>query len=165
MPEAVRRLASCCRLVAVSPVYETQPVGTVGQPNFLNAAVSIETDLAAVELKTRVLQVIEREMGRVRTEDKNAPRTIDLDIALFGDQVLDFGSRHIPDPDILRYPHLAVPLADLAPSLRHPEDGRALQQIARSLPVVGLVVRSDVVLWPQETAIPPIFDGKEKQDV
>lgn len=158
LPEAVRRLAACCRLVAVSPVYETRPVGKVEQPNFLNAAILIETDLTAAELKTRVLQVIEREMGRVRTEDKNAPRTIDLDIALFGDQVSDLGPRHIPDPDILRYPHIAVPLADLVPAMQHPEDGRTLQQIARSLPGVGLVTRSDVVLWPQETATQPISD-------
>ncbi len=63
-------------------------MGKTDQPNFLNAAVLIETDLTAAELKEQVLQVIERELGRVRTADKNAPRTIDLDIALFGDQVL-----------------------------------------------------------------------------
>jgi 2-amino-4-hydroxy-6-hydroxymethyldihydropteridine diphosphokinase len=161
LAEAVRRLASCCRLVAVSPVYETPPVGRVEQPNFLNAVVLIETDLTAAELKARVLQVIEREMGRVRTEDKNAPRTIDLDIALFGEQVLDLGPRHIPDPDILRYPHIAVPLADLAPAIRHPEDGRTLRQIAQSLPAVGLVSRPDVVLLPEAIA----NQLKERQDV
>jgi len=147
--EAVRRLASFWRVVAVSPVYETTPVGNTEQPNFLNAVALIETDLAAAELKARVLRVIEQELGRVRTEDKNAPRTIDLDIALFGDQVLDLGPRHIPDPDILRYPHVAVPLADLAPTMRHPEDGRTLQEIAQSLPAIGLVARPDVMLWPK----------------
>jgi dihydroneopterin aldolase/2-amino-4-hydroxy-6-hydroxymethyldihydropteridine diphosphokinase len=114
LQEAVRRLASRCRLLAVSPVYETAPVGQTDQPNFLNAAALVETDLTAAELKTEVLQAIERELGRVRTVDKNAPRTIDLDISLFDDQVLDVGQRHIPDPDILKYPHIAVPLADLA---------------------------------------------------
>ena len=147
--EAVRRLSLCCRLVAVSPVYETAPVGNTEQPNFFNAAALIETDLTAAELKARVLRVIEQEMGRVRTEDKNAPRTIDLDIALFGHQVLDLGPRRIPDPDILRYPHIAVPLADLAPTMRHPEDGRTLQEIAQSLSASGLVSRPDVVLWPE----------------
>jgi len=155
LSEAVRRLALYCRLVAVSPVYETTPVGTTDQPNFLNAAVLIETALTAAELKTRVLRTIEQELGRVRTEDKNAPRTIDLDIALFGDQVLDLGPRHIPDPDILMYPHIAVPLADLAPTMRHPEDGRTLLEIAGSLPATGLVSRPDVVLWP-ETVDKPI---------
>lgn len=153
--EAVRLLALCCRLVAVSPVYETAPVGNTEGPNFLNAAALVETDLTAAELKVRVLQVIERELGRVRTADKNAPRTIDLDIALFGDRVLDLGPRHVPDPDILCYPHIAVPLAELAPTLPHPEDGRTLQEIARSLPSGGLVARPDVVLWP-ETVDNPI---------
>jgi 2-amino-4-hydroxy-6-hydroxymethyldihydropteridine diphosphokinase len=155
MREAVRRLAWRCRLVAVSPVYETAPVGNNQQPNFLNGAALIETELTAAELKARVLRVIEQDMGRVRTEDKNTPRTIDLDIALFDDQVLDLGPRHVPDPDILRYPHIAVPLADLAPTRRHPEDGRTFQEIAQSLPDSGLVLRPDVVLWP-ETADKPI---------
>ena len=158
MREAVRLLSLCCRLLAVSPVYETAPVGNMEQPNFLNAAALIETDLTAAELKARVLRVIEQDMGRVRTDDKNAPRTIDLDIALFGNQVLDLGLRHIPDPDILRYPHMAIPLADLASTMRHPEDGRTLQEIAQSLPVGGLVSRPDLVLWP-ETVKKPIKES------
>ena len=83
--EAVRLLASRCRLLAVSAVYQTQPVGKTDQPDFLNAAALIETELGAAELKTRVLQDIERALGRVRSADKNAPRTIDLDITLFND--------------------------------------------------------------------------------
>jgi 7,8-dihydro-6-hydroxymethylpterin-pyrophosphokinase len=85
----------------------------------------------------------------VRSEDKNAPRTIDLDIALFGQQVLDVGPRHIPDPDIYKYPHIAVPLADLAPQQRHPETGQTLLEIAQGLPARGLVRRPDVVPWPK----------------
>jgi 2-amino-4-hydroxy-6-hydroxymethyldihydropteridine diphosphokinase len=163
MREAVRRLAepsAPCWLLAVSPVYETAPVGKTDQPNFLNAAALIETDLTAAELKTQVLQVIEQELGRVRTEDKNAPRTIDLDIALFGDQVLDVGPRHIPDPDISKYPHIAVPLADLAPQQRHPETGQTLLEIAQGLPASGLVRRPDVVLWPKT----PSKSGKEREN-
>lgn len=153
--EAVRRLASCCRLVAVSPVYETTPVGNTEQPSFLNAAALVETDLTAAELKTQVLRVIEHELGRVRTEDKNAPRTIDLDIALFTDQDLDSGPEDVCDPDVLRYAHIAVPLADIAPQRRHPETGQTLHGIAQSLPANGLVARPDVVLWP-ETVDKPI---------
>jgi 2-amino-4-hydroxy-6-hydroxymethyldihydropteridine diphosphokinase len=153
--EAVRRLALRCRLLAVSPVYETTPVGRADQvgkaDNFLNAAALIETDLTVAELKTTVLQVIERELGRVRTEDKYAPRTIDLDISLFNDQVFDVGQRHIPDPEIVKYPHIAVPLADLAPDQRHPETGQTLDQIARGLPAGDLVRRTDIVLWPESS--------------
>lgn len=149
MRQAVRRLSLHCRPLAVSPVYETAPVGKTDQPNFLNAAVLIETDLSAAQLKTRVLQVIEQELGRVRTRDKNAPRTIDLDIALFGDRVLDLGQRHVPDPDILRYPHVAIPLADLAPEERHPETGQTLGEIAQEMRADDLRLRADITLEAQ----------------
>jgi dihydroneopterin aldolase/2-amino-4-hydroxy-6-hydroxymethyldihydropteridine diphosphokinase len=146
LPQAVQRLAERCRLLATSPVYETKPVGKADQPHFLNAAVLVETDLSAFELKTQVLQPIEQELGRVRTADKNAPRTIDLDISLFGDQVLEVGGRHIPDPEILEFPHIARPLADLAPQQVHPEAGQTLLEIAVSVPAGGLVRRPDVIL-------------------
>ncbi len=154
---AVQRLAARFRLLAVSPVYETAPVGKTDQPNFLNAAALVETDLAAGDVKHALLE-IEQELGRVRTGDKNAPRTIDLDIALFGDQVLDLGHRHIPDPDLVQYPHIARPLADLAPQLRHPETGQTLLQIAERLFADGLVRRPEVILWPDET------NGKEQHN-
>jgi 2-amino-4-hydroxy-6-hydroxymethyldihydropteridine diphosphokinase len=148
LKEAVRRLATRSRLLAVSPVYETEPVGKIEQPNFLNAAALIETHLTAAELKDQVLTAIEQELGRVRTADKNAARTIDLDISLFNDQVLEVTSRHIPDPEILQFAHIARPLADLAPQLRHPETGQILLEIAQGLPTGGLVRRPNLVLWP-----------------
>lgn len=152
--EAVRRLSIRCRLVAVSPVYETTPVGNSAGPNFLNAAVLVETGLDAPQLKEQILLVIEGELGRMRTQDKNAPRTIDLDIALYDDQILDLGPRQIPDPDILRYPHIAVPLADLVPTMRHPETGQTLLEIAQSLPASELLARPDVELWPNTQNTP-----------
>lgn len=147
--EAVSRLASHCQVLAVSPVYETPPVGRTDQPNFLNAAVLAATELGAAQLKDRVLVQIERELGRVRTEEKNAPRTIDLDISLFNDQILDVGGRHIPDPEIVQRPHVARPLADLEPEYRHPETGQTLSEIAQALPDGGVMPRPDVVLWPE----------------
>ena len=149
MRGAIRRLSVRCHLLAVSPVYQTLPVGGTDQPNFLNAVALIETDLTAAELKTEVLQAIEQELGRVRSPDKNAPRTIDLDITLFGDQVMDLGHRHIPDPDLLQYAHIALPLADLAPQQRHPETGQTLLEIAQQLTVSGIKCRSDIILWPE----------------
>jgi len=159
MPEAVRRLSLHGRVVAVSPVYETTPVGNTDQPNFLNAVALIETELTAEELKEGVLRVIEEELGRVRTEDKNAPRTIDLDIALFGARDSEAGSSTFDDPDILRYAHVAVPLADIAPKRRHPVTGQTLLEIARALSANGLISRPDVVLWP-EKADKPIEEEK-----
>ncbi len=154
LPEAVRRLAGHCRLLAVSPVYETQPVGMTEQPSFLNAAVLVETDLGASDLKSRVLLAIERELGRVRTADKNSPRTIDLDISLFNNETLELGQRRIPDPEILDFAHIARPLADLAPEYLHPETGHSLRDIAEGLPGGGLVLRPDVVLWPENSKAP-----------
>jgi len=143
---ATQLLAEQCVLLAVSPVYETLPVGTTDQPNFLNAAALIETPLATADLKRQVLLQIEDRLGRVRVADKNAPRTIDLDIALFNSDVLDVDARHIPDPDILKYAHIAVPLADLAAQYRHPETGQTLREIAEHLSQEGLIRRNDVRL-------------------
>jgi 2-amino-4-hydroxy-6-hydroxymethyldihydropteridine diphosphokinase len=144
--EAVRLLAAQCRLLTVSPVYQTEPVGTTDQLAFLNAAALIETELDATALKTRVLQEIEQALGRKRTADKNAPRTIDLDITMFNSEVFDLGPRHIPDPDLLRYAHVAVPMADLAPQFVHPETGQTLEEIAQGMAREGLKVQPDVRL-------------------
>ena len=148
LPAALQQLASHCRVIAVSPAYETEPVGTREQPAFLNAAVLIETDLTPAQLKSQVLRAIERALGRVRTADKNGPRTIDLDIALWGDEILDLAGRHIPDPDILHHAHVAVPLADVAPDQRHPETGQTLLDIAGRLSHAGLQPRPDLALEP-----------------
>lgn len=144
--EAIRLLASRCRLLAVSPVYQTKPVGKTDQADFLNAAALIETELGSAELKAQVLQEIERALGRVRSADKNAPRTIDLDITLFNDEVFDLVHRHIPDPELLLYAHVAVPIADLAPEYVHPESGQTLREIAGRISKVGLVPRPDIEL-------------------
>jgi len=133
MQRAAQQLAAHCTLLALSPVYQTAPVGKTDQPPFLNAAAWIETDLSAAELKEQVLQPIEHALGRVRGTDKNAPRTIDLDITLFNDQVMQIGQRHIPDPELVQHAHIAIPLADLAPQYRHPETGQTLRQIADRL--------------------------------
>jgi len=136
---AVQLLAGQCAVLDVSPIYETEPVGTQPQPRYLNAAVRLATPLTAEQLKAEVLTPIENALHRQRSADKFAPRTIDLDIALFDTAVLQLGSRAIPDPDILRYAHVAVPLADLAPDYRHPLTGQTLRQIATALPQTGLV--------------------------
>jgi len=146
---AVRLLAERCKILAISPVYQTRPVGTVDQPDFYNAAALIETNLSAAALKTQVLADIEQTLHRVRTSDKNAPRTIDLDIALFGSEILELGHRHIPDPDLLTYPHVAVPVADLAPQFVHPETGQTLQEIVHGMDLAGLQLRPEIRLWQQ----------------
>lgn len=150
LTRCVSLLAERCRVLAVSRVYETAPVGFSGQPDFLNAAVLVETALEAADLKAGVLRDIENRLGRVRTENKNAPRTIDIDIALFNHDVLTVGARRIPDPDIVTYGHVTLPLADIAPDYRHPETGQTLAKIA--LAFAGdpaLRVRTDLDLAGQ----------------
>ncbi len=151
LPAAVDLLRSH-GLVAVSAVYETAPVGTDHPAPFLNAAALIMTDLTPEAVKHDVCGGIERALGRVRDpQDKFAPRTIDLDIGLWEDAVFEVAGASVPDPDILRYLHAARPLADLAPVLVHPVDGRPLATVARDLEQVADArsipkLRSDVAL-------------------
>ena len=134
LPQAVRLLADLENVVAVSSVYETAPVGLEDQPHFFNAAVQIETELSAADFRRQVLAKIERLLGRIRTADKNAPRTIDADIVLFNEDVFELDdSHHIPDPDLLRFPHVAVPVSELAPDYLHPEVSERLGYIAARL--------------------------------
>ncbi|MBZ0300005.1 MAG: 2-amino-4-hydroxy-6-hydroxymethyldihydropteridine diphosphokinase, partial [Anaerolineae bacterium] len=114
---AVRLLRLHCNVLAVSPVYGTPPQGDPHQANFLNMAVKLTTPLSPTAFKMEIIGAIEQQLGRVRDpHNKNAARTIDLDISLWDDAVLDYGDKpwHVPDPDIRRFAHVAVPLADLA---------------------------------------------------
>jgi 2-amino-4-hydroxy-6-hydroxymethyldihydropteridine diphosphokinase len=124
----------------VSPVYETPPVGFTEQSHFLNAAVHVQTEDDPVAVKVKLL-AMEQRLGRVRDpHSKNAPRTIDLDIALWDRVVLTYGEKpwRLPDPDILRFIHVTRPLADLAPEYVHPETGETLASIAARLDPAGI---------------------------
>lgn len=134
MPQAIRLLADLGQLLRVSGVYQTAPIGLAEQPPFWNAAVLIESELDAFRFKQNVLTSVEHRLKRVRTADKNAPRTIDADITLFNEDIFDLDeNHHIPDPDLLRFSHVAVPVADILPDMIHPETGEVLSQIAERL--------------------------------
>ena len=139
--EAVEMLAKSSKLMAVSPVWENLPLGLTDQPNFLNAATLVETDRTADAFKREVIRWIEDELGRVRTEEKFGPRPIDIDIMLFNDQIFDFDSHHIPDPEVLERPFVAIPLAEIAPDFLHPETGQTLQDIAQRFQVTEAEMR------------------------
>jgi 2-amino-4-hydroxy-6-hydroxymethyldihydropteridine diphosphokinase len=138
VPAALERLHAhpALRVLAVSPVYTTAPIGRDGavteQPVFANTAVRVETALPAAELR-RELRTIEAALGRVRTADKFVPRPIDLDIALYGSEVLEIDGHHIPDRDVLRFAHVAIPLAEIAGDWLHPETGQSLAAIAATM--------------------------------
>ena len=119
----------------MSPVYAAEPVGRPAAPLFLNAAARIETILSPQDLKFGVLRPLEEKLGRRRSADRYAPRTIDLDIAFFGSLVIDDPDHGlvIPDPDIGTCAHLTLPLADLEPLFLHPLSGETLSQLAANL--------------------------------
>lgn len=148
-PEAVRLIASFGEVAAVSPVYETVPVGMNGAPDFFNGALLLVTELEPEELKRRLRQEVEEPLGRVRQgRGRPAPRTIDVDIALWDDEVGSIAGNPVPDPDILKHLHVARPLADIAPGLHHPGTGRTLAEIAAGLERTGPLPRPrpDVML-------------------
>lgn len=146
---AVRLLAKHGRILRVSSVWESAPVGFAEQPNFLNAAMLLETPHSVESLWRDVIPEIENSLGRVRDpQNKNAPRTIDVDVALFNSDVLQTEGRRIPDPQILERPFLAVSLAELDPDYVHPETQTFLAVIAEGLRVddSSILRREDVVL-------------------
>jgi 2-amino-4-hydroxy-6-hydroxymethyldihydropteridine diphosphokinase len=127
---ALRLLEDRVRVVGVSTFYRTEPIGRPHDPAFVNGVVAIETPLVARELKSNVLRTIERELGRRRGSDVNAPRTIDLDLLLYDGAPLD--------PEIEERAFIAWPLVELDPALALP-DGRQIRAIAEHLPRAGMV--------------------------
>lgn len=147
LPAAVELLNARTNVLAVSNTYESAPVGYADQDRFCNAAVLLETAESAFDLKQQVLRPIEDQLGRVRDpENKNGPRTIDLDIALFNDETFDCGGQRIPDPEIETRSFLAIPLAELASDYRHPVTGQTLVEIARQFSRDELRPRPDIDL-------------------
>ena len=109
-------------VVAVSTLRETDPVGVTDQPRFLNGVAALETELAPRELLD-VLLAVERRLGRERRE-RWGPRTIDLDLLLYGDEVIDEAGLTIPHPRLHERRFVLEPLAELAPKLVVPGRGR-----------------------------------------
>lgn len=114
-------------VVAQSRVYETVPEDRAPQPLYLNSVVRVETSLDARRLLNLCLD-IESVLGRVRPADgSKSARTIDIDLLLLGDQIIDEPGLTVPHPALLRRPFVRIPLADVAsPGLRHPQSGEAL---------------------------------------
>ena len=135
---AIDQLHDTVQIEAITKVWETPPVGTSGQ-NFLNAVVLIHTSLNIEVFRNKVLRRIESKIGRVRTDDPNAPRPIDLDILIFDEQVID--------DEIWTQAHIAVPLAEFLPHYLCKETGETLQEIAQRLAITHtLIIRPDVIL-------------------
>ncbi len=110
------------RLIHRSSVWRTSAVGT-DSADFYNLAVHVETNLNHDDLKSKVLSCLEKVLGRKRTADKYAPRTIDLDIIIFNDLVAD--------EELFRFSYLILPFAELLPDLIDPKTGMRLQDLGK----------------------------------
>ena len=142
---AITRLSQVGKVVAVSSFYETEPVEFTSQPWFLNCAVAIDTDKTPNGLLQAAL-AIEQEMGRKRTQEKG-PRNIDIDILLFGDEVVDEKGLKIPHPGLPARRFVLQPLAEIAPEARHP----VLKKTVREL-IAGLAAGQAVRIWGASTS-------------
>jgi 2-amino-4-hydroxy-6-hydroxymethyldihydropteridine diphosphokinase len=135
---AIERLSQVGEVFAVSSFYETEPVEFIAQPWFLNCVVSLKT----AKSPPQVLQValaIEQGMGRRRTQAKG-PRNIDIDVLLYGDEIVDEKGLHIPHPGLAGRRFVLEPLVEIAPDVRHPVLKKTAQDLLNALPS-GQIVR------------------------
>ncbi len=122
LPEALLKISNLVEVCGMSSIWITPSVGFDG-PDFLNAAICIKTNFNATEFKEEYLCSIEESMGRVRTANKNAPRTIDIDIVIFNNYILD--------PNLFEYDHLIFPMAELLPTLQKTHGSPTLHELAQ----------------------------------
>jgi 2-amino-4-hydroxy-6-hydroxymethyldihydropteridine diphosphokinase len=124
LAEAIRVLSREVSITQIASIWETPPFGGEGG-NYLNTAIELKTRFSQTELKYEILRPIETSLGRIRTSNKYAPRTIDLDILIYKEKVIE--------PRIWDLPFLTLPLAELLPDLINPETGETLADIAHRL--------------------------------
>ncbi len=127
--QTIRAAADLIGARRLSSVRETEPWGLVDQPPFLNAVAELETDVESRLLLERLLSV-ERQLGRVRGPERYGPRTIDLDLLVFGELVIDEPGLTLPHPRLHERLFVLEPLAELAPDLELPGRGRVSTLLA-----------------------------------
>jgi 2-amino-4-hydroxy-6-hydroxymethyldihydropteridine diphosphokinase len=129
---AIGRLDGLGKVMAVSSFYETEPVEFVNQPWFLNCAVELDTEKMPRQLLTAILE-LEKEMGRRRVQ-KKGPRTLDIDILLFGNSIVNAKGLTIPHPAMHERRFVLESLAEIAPEVVHPLYKRTILEMRYALP-------------------------------
>jgi 2-amino-4-hydroxy-6-hydroxymethyldihydropteridine diphosphokinase len=134
---AISRLSEIYKVTKVSPVYLTEPVGVTDQEWFLNCVIEIETEIDSKKLLTS-LKSIERKLGRTKTM-KNGPRSIDIDILFYGDEVVQTKNLVIPHPLLQQRLFVLQPMMDLNPHLMHPVLRKTIQELYEEQPWAEMV--------------------------
>jgi GTP cyclohydrolase-4 len=130
LDRALGFLSQRLRVERVSSVYDTEPVGDVKQPRFLNLVCRAYTSLPPIEL-LMVAKGIEAKLGRV--SKSGAPRPIDIDLLFYGDQIVETPGLVIPHPRLTERAFVLVPLAEIAPGLVHPVNGKTVRELKREV--------------------------------
>ena len=134
---ALTLLKERVRVRASSTFYRTEPVGGGDQPHFINGVWRVATVLSPAQVKREVLKPIEGKLGRVRADDRFAPRPIDLDLTLYDDLVVSADELMLPHPDIIR-PFVQVPILELLDDTSHEIEAKLLTAIRALLPAHGV---------------------------
>ena len=129
--KALEYISQRMRIEKKSSIYDTEPVGNVNQARFLNMVIYVKTSIPANTLLF-LLKGIESKMGRL-PGPPNGPRIIDIDILLYGNQVIDTPDLKVPHPRMLERAFVIVPLAEIAPDLVHPVQKKTIQEIRETL--------------------------------
>jgi 2-amino-4-hydroxy-6-hydroxymethyldihydropteridine diphosphokinase len=148
MRRAVELLRGSVEIAAQSPLYETAPVGYTDQGNFLNAVIEIATEIPAHALLV-AMRDAEVALGKA-TRFENGPRTIDLDLLLYGDSVVETPDLSVPHPRMHERRFVLAPLADIAPDAMHPVLGKTISELLASLPSDGVELSGERWRIPAE---------------